>query len=145
MPISSASDLIGVDIRFGQRFDQRRALGSPDFHRVVFDPAWLRINLFKFSLGDADDIGYPKPGWVEHDPMEIWASQSSTLVEALAKADINSDQIAAIGITNQRETVVEKYGSTTRPVALRIYSSIPSRLSCSQISAVRRHCQTIAL
>ncbi|MDI5434702.1 FGGY family carbohydrate kinase, partial [Salmonella enterica subsp. enterica serovar Kentucky] len=41
---------------------------------------------------------------VEHDPMEIWASQSSTLVEVLAKADISSDQIAAIGITNQRET-----------------------------------------
>ncbi|MDI5405210.1 FGGY family carbohydrate kinase, partial [Salmonella enterica subsp. enterica serovar Lubbock] len=36
---------------------------------------------------------YPKPGWVEHDPMEIWASQSSTLVEVLAKADISSDQI----------------------------------------------------
>ncbi len=45
-------------------------------------------------------------GWVEHDPMEIWATQSSTLVEVLAKADISSDQIAAIGITNQRETTI---------------------------------------
>lgn len=49
---------------------------------------------------------YPKSGWVEHDPMEIWASQSSVLVEVLAKADINSDQIAGIGITNQRETTI---------------------------------------
>ncbi|WP_274873891.1 FGGY family carbohydrate kinase, partial [Serratia marcescens] len=49
---------------------------------------------------------YPKAGWVEHDPMEIWASQSSTLVEVLAKADISSDQIAGIGITNQRETTI---------------------------------------
>lgn len=49
---------------------------------------------------------YPHAGWVEHDAMEIWASQSSTLVEVLAKAGINSDEIAAIGITNQRETTV---------------------------------------
>ena len=38
---------------------------------------------------------YPKAGWVEHDPMDIWASQSSTLVEVLAHADIRSDEIAA--------------------------------------------------
>jgi len=49
---------------------------------------------------------YPKSGWVKHDPLEIWASQSSTLVEVLAKADINTDQIAGIGITNQRETTI---------------------------------------
>ena len=48
--------------------------------------------------------------------MEIWASQSSTLVEALAKADINSDQIAAIGITNQRETVVVWERETGKPI-----------------------------
>ncbi|MDI9675168.1 FGGY family carbohydrate kinase, partial [Pseudomonas aeruginosa] len=47
---------------------------------------------------------YPQAGWVEHDPMEIWATQSSTLVEALAQASIEHDQVAAIGITNQRET-----------------------------------------
>lgn len=59
---------------------------------------------------------YPKPGWVEHDPMEIWASQSSTLVEVLAKADISSDQIASIGITNQRETTIVWEKETGRPV-----------------------------
>ena len=41
---------------------------------------------------------YPQPGWVEQDPMEIWASQSSVLTELLAKANIHNQQIAAIGI-----------------------------------------------
>ncbi|MCQ4504646.1 FGGY family carbohydrate kinase, partial [Vibrio parahaemolyticus] len=49
---------------------------------------------------------YPQSGWVEHDPMEIWATQSSKLVEALAKSGIRSDQLAAFGITNQRETTI---------------------------------------
>lgn len=59
---------------------------------------------------------YPKAGWVEHDPLEIWASQSSTLVEVLAKADIDSDQVAAIGITNQRETTVVWEKETGKPI-----------------------------
>jgi len=59
---------------------------------------------------------YPHPGWVEHDPREIWATQSSTLTEALAKAGITSDKIAAIGITNQRETTVVWEKATGKPV-----------------------------
>ena len=42
---------------------------------------------------------YPRPGWVEHDPRQIWATQSSTLTEALASVGISSDEVAAIGIT----------------------------------------------
>ena len=49
---------------------------------------------------------YPQPGWVEHDPMEIYASQYAVLVEAVAKSGIASQEIAAIGITNQRETTI---------------------------------------
>ena len=49
---------------------------------------------------------YPQPGWVEHDPMEIWATQSGVMAEALAKAGIGPADVAAIGITNQRETTV---------------------------------------
>lgn len=49
---------------------------------------------------------YPKPGWVEHDPMEIWASQSATEAKALAMAGLRHHDLAAIGITNQRETTV---------------------------------------
>ncbi|EDL68695.1 glycerol kinase GlpK [Vibrio campbellii] len=59
---------------------------------------------------------YPEAGWVEHDPMEIWATQSSTLVEALAKTGIRSDQLAGIGITNQRETTIVWNKETGKPI-----------------------------
>jgi glycerol kinase len=59
---------------------------------------------------------YPEAGWVEHDPMEIYATQSSTLVEALGKAGIRSDEVAAIGITNQRETTIVWDKETGKPV-----------------------------
>ena len=49
---------------------------------------------------------YPKPGWVEQDPMEIWSSQSSVLTEVLAQTGIAPTEVAAIGITNQRETTI---------------------------------------
>jgi glycerol kinase len=60
---------------------------------------------------------FPQPGWVEHDPMEIWASQSGVMAEVLAKAAIAPGDIAAIGITNQRETTVLWERATGRPVA----------------------------
>jgi len=60
---------------------------------------------------------YPKPGWVEHDPTEIWATQSGVLAEALAKARIDATDLAAIGITNQRETTVLWERASGRPIA----------------------------
>src|SRR5437773_1634379 len=59
---------------------------------------------------------YPQPGWVEHDPKEIWASQLVTAQEALAKAGIGAADVAAIGITNQRETTVVWNRRTGEPV-----------------------------
>ena len=59
---------------------------------------------------------YPKPGWVEHDPMEIWSSQYSVLTEALAQTGIDPQDIAAIGITNQRETTIVWDKQTGRPI-----------------------------
>ncbi|MBK1834318.1 glycerol kinase GlpK [Roseibacillus ishigakijimensis] len=59
---------------------------------------------------------YPKPGWVEHDPMEIWSTQSATEAEALSKADLRHRDLAAIGITNQRETTVVWNRHTSKPV-----------------------------
>ncbi|MDB6051659.1 MAG: glpK [Pseudomonas sp.] len=59
---------------------------------------------------------YPQPGWVEHDPMEIFATQTACMTKALAQADLHHDQIAAIGITNQRETTVVWERDTGRPV-----------------------------
>ena len=49
---------------------------------------------------------YPKPGWVEHDPMEIWSTQASVITEAILKEHLKAEEIAAIGITNQRETTI---------------------------------------
>src|SRR5512142_2597791 len=49
---------------------------------------------------------FPQPGWVEHDATEIWATQSGVMHEALAKAGVAAREVAAIGITNQRETTV---------------------------------------
>jgi glycerol kinase len=60
---------------------------------------------------------YPHPGWVEHDPLEIWATQSATLAEALARAGAGLRDLAAIGITNQRETVVLWERASGQPVA----------------------------
>jgi glycerol kinase len=59
---------------------------------------------------------YPQPGWVEHDPMEIWSSQYSVLTEVLAKSGVAPEEIAAIGITNQRETTIVWDKKTGRPI-----------------------------
>lgn len=59
---------------------------------------------------------YPQPGWVEHDAEEIWSSQFSVLAETLAKGDITTADVAAIGITNQRETTVVWDRNTSKPI-----------------------------
>ena len=59
---------------------------------------------------------YPHPGWVEHDPMEIYSSQYGVLMEVLAKSGVDVHQIAGIGITNQRETAILWDKETGRPV-----------------------------
>ena len=59
---------------------------------------------------------YPKPGWVEHDPMEVWARCQEVLNEAMEKAGAARDDIAALGITNQRETAVVWDRNTGEPV-----------------------------
>lgn len=59
---------------------------------------------------------FPKPGWVEHDPGEIWSSQISVAAEVVSKAKLKSDDIQAIGITNQRETTVVWDRETGEPV-----------------------------
>ena len=81
-----------------------------------------RAILFNHS-GDIVDVSqqeftqrYPQAGWVEHDPMEIWATQRGVMTEVLEKTDIQPEQIAGIGITNQRETTVVWDKNTGRPV-----------------------------
>jgi glycerol kinase len=60
---------------------------------------------------------FPHSGWVEHDAEEIWATQAATIAEVLARADVSPAEVAAIGITNQRETTVLWDRRTGRPVA----------------------------
>ena len=59
---------------------------------------------------------FPKPGWVEHNPMEIWSSQASVIAEAITSIGINGKNIAGIGITNQRETTIVWDAETGTPV-----------------------------
>ena len=59
---------------------------------------------------------FPKPGWVEHDPREIWSSEASVIAEAISTIGINGLDIAAIGITNQRETTMVWDATTGEPV-----------------------------
>ena len=59
---------------------------------------------------------FPQPGWVEHDPMEIWSSEAAVIAEAISKIGINGKDIAAIGITNQRETTIVWDADTGQPV-----------------------------
>jgi glycerol kinase len=59
---------------------------------------------------------YPQPGWVEHNPLEIWASQNATAIEALSKANLTTENIAAVGVTNQRETTLVWDRETGKPV-----------------------------
>ena len=59
---------------------------------------------------------YPKEGWVEHDPMEIYSSQYAVMMEVIAQSGVDAGEISAIGITNQRETTILWDKSTGRPV-----------------------------
>lgn len=70
---------------------------------------------------------FPKPGWVEHDPNEIWYTQSSVIKEAMAKADVTDSHIACIGIANQRETTIIWDRETGFPVTMRSYGRIAVR------------------
>ena len=66
---------------------------------------------------------FPKPGWVEHDPKDIWSSEASVIAEAITSMGINGLNIAGIGITNQRETTIVWDAETGEPV----YNAIVSR------------------
>ncbi|HEY9559639.1 MAG TPA: glycerol kinase GlpK [Anseongella sp.] len=59
---------------------------------------------------------FPQPGWVEHDPLEIWSTQAGVAAEAVTQAGINSEQLACLGITNQRETTIVWDRETGKPI-----------------------------
>jgi glycerol kinase len=86
--------------------------GTTSSRAIVFD----RDGLIKGVQQREFKQHYPKPGWVEHDPLEIWESQLAVMHEAIENAGIESNQVVAIGITNQRETTVVWDRHTGEPV-----------------------------
>ncbi|CAM5190778.1 Glycerol kinase OS=Castellaniella defragrans OX=75697 GN=glpK PE=3 SV=1 [Castellaniella defragrans] len=76
--------------------------GTSSTRSIVFDRLGRIVGLAQRELTQH----YPQPGWVEHDPMEIWRTQCDTLREALQRARISAKEVQAIGITNQRETTI---------------------------------------
>ncbi len=89
-------------------FDQ----GTTSSRAIIFDHDGKIVKMVHKEVSQI----YPKPGWVEHDPMEIWGSQMGVAREVLETAGIKPTEIAAIGITNQRETTIVWDKRTGRPV-----------------------------
>ena len=89
-------------------FDQ----GTSSSRSIVFDERGHIVALAQQELPQI----YPKPGWVEHDPQEIWRGQLATARLALAKAGLKASDIRALGITNQRETTVVWNRKTGQPI-----------------------------
>ena len=86
--------------------------GTSSSRSIVFDPAGQVKAMAQQELTQI----YPRPGWVEHDPQEIWRTQLATAQEALRKAGVSAREVRAIGITNQRETTVVWNRATGRPI-----------------------------
>ena len=87
--------------------------GTSSSRAIVFD---VRGQIVALAQREFQQI-FPQPGWVEHDPKEIWSSQLATAREAIAKAGLAAKDIAAIGITNQRETTVVWNRATGEQIA----------------------------
>lgn len=86
--------------------------GTTSSRAIIFDKEG---NIISTSQRELEQI-YPNPGWVEQNPMEIWATQYSTALEALEQAGIQAHEIKAIGIANQRETTILWNKNTGRPI-----------------------------
>ena len=86
--------------------------GTTSSRAIIFD---REQNIYGVAQKEFNQI-YPKEGWVEHNPMEIWSSQYCVLQEVLAKTNIEPEEIAAIGITNQRETTIVWDKVTGEPI-----------------------------
>ncbi|RRJ94674.1 glycerol kinase [Opitutaceae bacterium TAV4] len=86
--------------------------GTTSSRSIVFDHSGKIVSVAQKDYQQH----YPKSGWVEHDPFDIWSSQNSTAAEAISKANLSTDEIAAVGITNQRETTIVWDRETGKPV-----------------------------
>ena len=86
--------------------------GTTSTRSILFDRDCRIVSVAQHEFAQK----YPQPGWVEHDPMEIYANQYATMTECVAKCGISPAEIAGIGITNQRETAIVWEKRTGKPV-----------------------------
>ena len=86
--------------------------GTTSSRAILFDHAGSIISVAQKEFQQF----FPQPGWVEHDANEIWATQYGVAAEAIKKANVNHKDIAAIGITNQRETTLVWNKETSKPL-----------------------------
>ncbi|HEY9180777.1 MAG TPA: glycerol kinase GlpK [Candidatus Baltobacteraceae bacterium] len=105
--------------------------GTTSSRAAVFDRRGAMLSFAQRELTQH----FPQPGWVEHDPNEIWDSQFETAVEALRKAGLDAAEVAAIGITNQRETTLLWDRATGEP----LYNAI-----VWQDRRTAAHCEALA-
>jgi glycerol kinase len=87
--------------------------GTSSSRALVFDQHGHMVAMAQQELTQH----YPQAGWVEHDPLEIWSTQLAVARLALQRADLQASQLAAVGMTNQRETTVLWDRRTGEPVA----------------------------
>ncbi|MEO6319610.1 MAG: glycerol kinase GlpK [Polaromonas sp.] len=106
--------------------------GTSSSRSIVFDEEGRVVALAQQELPQI----YPKPGWVEHDPMEIWHSQLATARQALDRAGLKASDIRALGITNQRETTVVWHRKTNQPIHHAIvWQDRRAETTCAQLRA----------
>ena len=86
--------------------------GTTSSRAILFNRAGEAVSQAQYPFPQI----YPQPGWVEHDPMDLWNTEKQALIEAVAAAKVEPVQIAAIGITNQRETTILWDRATGEPV-----------------------------
>lgn len=86
--------------------------GTSSSRAIVFDSKGTPVSVSQKEFTQF----FPQPGWVEHNPMEIWSSEAAVIAESISAIDINGKNIAAIGITNQRETTIVWDAETGTPV-----------------------------
>lgn len=86
--------------------------GTTSSRAIVFDHDGLPVSTVQKEFTQI----YPQPGWVEHDPDEIWSTQAGVVAEAMTRTGLTNNNIAGVGITNQRETTVVWNKKTGRPV-----------------------------
>jgi glycerol kinase len=95
-----------------QKFILALDQGTTSSRAIIFDHSGAIISIAQKEFTQF----FPRPGWVEHDPFEIWSSQIAVATEAILKAQLTPKDIAAIGITNQRETTIVWDKQTGKPV-----------------------------